>query len=196
MCSRQCELRVGNNCGCAEEVRWVVRCQRITRAHLQALSDRSTQIRSKQDKVCAIFPQIHILKRAAWVCLYFNAATGGLKFASASSLWIDLAHIQKRSWWRSLDEIDGSKYTALPIGYEDMRFSTGAIDWDWSIDQGRADVLITAHPGSWQENKITDRFVIFVRTSLLALQVNYGVILGYSTWIYIEPRCLAMTLFD
>ena len=153
MCSRHCELRGGNKCGAEEEARWLlVRCQRITRADLLALSDRSFRISSKQDEVCAI---LHFEERATWFCLFLNMATAGLKFASASSLWIDLPHIQKRSWWRSLDEIDCSKYTAPPIGYEDMRFSTQAIDWDWSIDQGRGRRI--DHSPSWLVTGKQDR---------------------------------------
>ena len=84
MCSRHCELRGGNKCGAEEEVMWLlVRCQRITRADLQALSDRSFRISSKQDKVCAV---LYFEERATWICLFLNMATAGLKFASASSL--------------------------------------------------------------------------------------------------------------
>ena len=62
---------------------------------------------------------------------------------------------------RSFDEIDRSNYTPAGRIDEDMRFSSQAIDSDWSIDQQqhrqglRADILITA-PRAWQENKIGD----------------------------------------
>ena len=156
MCSRHSELRGGNNCG-AEEVScgkmpWLP-C--ITRASLP-FSDRSAQIKSD---ILFLSNPYFADRCMDWLSL--NMATDALIFASAA-LWIDLPDIQKRrggDLWLKLITVN----TRRPIGYDDMRFSSGAIDFDWSIDQGGGSRRIDHSPdGSWQENKIKDCFLIFV----------------------------------
>ena len=138
----------------------------ITRASLLAQPDRSFRIRSKQEEICAI----SFLHMDLFVFEY-----GNCWFEICPLNWSS-AH-PKAARWRSLDEIDRSKYTVAADriwGYE--VFNGRAIDWDWSIDQGRADVLITAPPASWQENKIGDRSLIFVGMSLQLVSDVFGCI--------------------
>ena len=98
------------------------------------IPDRSSQIKSKQDEIWAIFLFVqnpYFADRCMdWLSL--NMATDALIFASAA-LWIDLPDNQKRrggDLWLKLITVNTRR------GYDDMRFSSGAIDFDWSIDQG------------------------------------------------------------
>ena len=131
-----------------------IRC--ITRAPLDALSDRSFRIRTRLEARFVLYKIFF-----AWICLFFNMATAGLKFADAA-LWIDLRHIQKRcggDLWMKLIGVN----TRRAIGSEDVSFSSRAIDWDWSIDQGRGRRIDHSPPWLVTGKQDQDRFVIFVR---------------------------------
>ena len=120
------------------------------------IPDRSSQIKSD---ILFLSNPYFADRCMDWLSL--NMATDALIFASAA-LWIDLPDIQKRrggDLWLKLITVN----TRRPIGYDDMRFSSRAIDFDWSIDQGGGSRRIDHSPdGSWQENKIKDCFLIFV----------------------------------
>ena len=120
---------------------------------------------------------MHILVCVFEYCIFcFEICTQRLSLNWSSAL-------PKAERTRSFDEIDRSKYTPAERIDEDMRFSSGAIDSDWSIDQQqhrqglRADILITRPPA---RDKKT-RSAIFVVRSL----VNFVLTIGLSSWFWV-----------
>ena len=98
---------------------------------------------------------MHILVCVFEYCIFcFEICTQRLSLNWSSAL-------PKAERTRSFDEIDRRKYTPADRIDEDMRFSSRAIDSDWSIDQQQQHRQVESRhidhsPRAWQENKIGD----------------------------------------